>query len=450
MAFHRYGDISLTSSKRDSLLTTATRGVAWSLSASMAVMGLSLSAQIMLGWLLVDHDFGVYAIAMAFHHVFRVCTDGGVGLWLARLSQDEYDRECGQAFWLAGGLSTLVAAIVALLAVPISSLYAEPEIAALLWVLAAAMPINALRATLLPGMQVHLKFRALAQIKFISALARFSLVVALAFAGFGAMSFVIPIFVVTVLEGIAYFVSLRIAVWKTKFDGKWCRRIFGESRWSLAGTLTEALTAQVDYAVLGLVASTEVVGIYFFAYQLTIQLVQLFTESLRRVILPVFARVESGSQAELRGLQISSSFVGVIAAPALLLFATVAEPLESLLWDGRWVAAVLPMQLLALAMPAQLVSVFAEMLTQSRGQFRLWSLAILLRGIVFAVVVFAAGRAAGGENVAQITAWLAAYIAFASLVELLVLFRGIGLDGRLFARRFLPPYAVAVALAVAL
>lgn len=413
----------------------------------MAVMTISLVAQILLGWLLIDRDFGVYAIAMAFHHVFRVCTDGGVGLWLARLSQDEYDRDCGHAFWLASGLSTIVAAIVALLAIPISRLYGEPQIALLLWVLAAAMPINALRIVLLPGLQVHLKFRTLAQVKLISALVRFSMVVGLAFAGFGALSFVIPIVAVTILESLAYFISLQIPVWQTKFRWSKCKRILSESCWSLAGTLTEALTAQVDYAVLGLVATTEVVGIYFFAYQLTIQLVLLFSESLRKVILPVFTRVEEGSEAESRGLRISASFVGIVAAPAMLLLTTVAEPLESLLWNHRWESAVGPMQLLAAVMPAHLVSIFAEMLTQSRGKFRLWAGMILVRGLLFAAVVFGAGAYNSDQDVTRITGWLAAYIGIAAIAEMIVLFRGNRLDWRSFLAGFLPPYLAAASVA---
>jgi O-antigen/teichoic acid export membrane protein len=431
-----------------SLLTTATRGVAWSLSAGIGVMAISLAAQILLGWLLTDHDFGVYAYAVAFYHIFRVCTDGGVGLWLARLSKEEYDRDCGHAFWLASGLSILLGGVVALIARPVSVLYAEPQVAQLLWILAATLPFNALRVVLLPGLQVHLRFQTLATVKFVSALVRYSLVVGLAFAGWGPFSFVIPIAVITLLENVVYLLSLKIPVWRTRFRWSECRRILSESCWSLAGTLPEAVSTQIDYAVLGLVVSTEVVGVYFFAYQLTIQMVMLFSESLRRVILPVFARVESGSEGESRGLGLSASFLGVVAAPAMLLFAAVAEPLEAILWHGRWEPAVVPMQLLAAVMPLHLVSIYAEMLTQSRGRFRMWAAAVLLRGLGFGMAAFVAGTWTGGA-ITDVTRWLAAFIGVASIIELIVLFRGNLLGWPTFLGRFLPPYVISAGLAVA-
>ena len=439
----------LTDGSRDrSLMTMATRGVAWSLSSSVAVMSISLAAQIILGWLLTDHDFGVYAYAIAFYHIFRVCTDGGVGLWLARLRQDEYDRECGHAFWLASSLSVVLAALVAIIAIPVSKLYAEPEVAKLLWVLAAALPFNAIRVVLLPGLQVHLKFQSLAVIKFVSAVVRYSMVVGLAVAGFGPLSFVIPVLVITLLEDVAYFASLRIPVWRTRFSWRNIKRILSESCWSLAGTVPEAIGSQIDYAVLGLVVSTEVVGVYFFAYQLTIQMVMLFSESLRRVILPVFARVERGSEGERRGLRLSSSFLGIVAAPAMLLLVALAEPIETLLWRGRWESAVLPMMLLAAVMPLNLMSIFAEMLVQSRGRFRLWATAVLVRGLLFGVVAYAVGLLTGGTDVGEVTFWLAAYVAAAAVFETIVLLHGIGLNAASFFARFVPPFVVAALLVV--
>ncbi len=336
---------------------------------------------------------------------------------------------------------------MALLARPISWLYGEPLVAPLLWILAGTLPFNALRVVLLPGLQVHLQFQMLATVKFCSALVRYSLIVGLAFAGFGPFSFVIPIVVITLLEDVVYYLALKVRVWRTRFQWSECRRILGESCWSLAGTLPEAVSTQIDYAVLGLVVSTEVVGVYFFAYQLTVQMVMLFSESLRRVILPVFARVESGSDGEVRGLRLSASFLGIVAAPAMLMFAAVAEPLESLLWQGRWQSAVVPMQLLAAVMPLYLVSIYAEMLTQSRGRFRLWASAVLVRGLLFGLAAYLAGTMTGGQDVASVSLWLAVFIGVAGLVEFVYLFRGIELNWQRFLAGFLPTYALAAALA---
>ena len=86
--------------QKQNLTRVAAGGTAWLMGSGASSMLLSLSAQIALGWILSEDDFGLYALAIAVAACLQVFRDGGVSLWLARQKPDEFDQIANQAFWL--------------------------------------------------------------------------------------------------------------------------------------------------------------------------------------------------------------------------------------------------------------------------------------------------------------------------------------------------------------
>jgi O-antigen/teichoic acid export membrane protein len=395
----------------------------------MLVLAASLAAQIYLGRLLSKRDFGIYAIAISFSNMLMVFRDGGVARWLARMPRDEFDTAAPKAICLTYLSSLAVAAAVVVMAFIVGALYALPEITPVMLVLALAFPISAYAVVGLARLQVDLKFQQMATLKFTSGMIRYGLIVLLAFLGFGPMSFAWPVVVVAVFELIMFVWITRMPIQPSAFTLSSAREVFQNSKWSLSGSFSSAIMRQCDYAVLGLIVPTEIVGAYYFAFQLAMQPVNLFGESLRKVILPVFSRIEGDLARENRSLRYAGTFIGLLAAPLLLLLSVTAHPLTEILWQGKWQSAVVPLQLLCLAMPVHLLSVFAEALTQSRGRFRLWTFAILLRGIGLGCVAWLAGTFAN-NNLATIALIMSSYLALSAIVELYVLLRQLKLPPR--------------------
>ncbi len=412
---------------RTTSFATASRGFGWSLMASLLVMLASLVAQFFLGRLLSIRDFGVYAIAISCANMVIVFRDGGVAHWLGRMTADEFQRVRGNAMCLAFTSSLLVGALLATVAYPIGWLYGEPQVSLVLLVLAASFPLGAYAIVGQARLQVELRFETMATIKLVSGYLRYGLTVLLAARGWGPLSFAWPVLFVAAFELVLFAWWTRLPVRGTDFSWSAAGDVFKQSKWSLSGSFSAALLRQCDYAVLGLLVPTSVVGAYYFAFQLAIQPVQLIGESLRKVVLPLFARVAGDAEREQRSLTYAGTLLGIVAAPLMMLLVVTGGPLLELLWGGKWAVSAVPLQLLAFAMPIHLVSVFCESLAQSRGQFRLWTVAVLLRGIGLGIAATLAAAIAGFADINVLTLLLAFYLAVSGLIEAMLLMRWLAL-----------------------
>lgn len=425
------------------LFRTASRGVAWSLVTSVLVIFASLLAHLALGWLLTEAEYGVYALAYASSDFLAVFRDGGVQLWLSRLTPRRFSRIEGHAFWLALGCSIATSLCLLVLAFIAGRVYGDDRITTYILILAGAFPWTAYSSVALAKLQVELKFRSMAAVKLVSALAKHSLVVSLAAMGWGPLSFALAFFGIVFLELAVYFAITQMKPWSVRPSIKWCAWTFRGSRWSLSGSFATAVLRQADYAILGLIATKAIVGYYFFAYQLAMVPLLLFSESLRRVIVPTFSQGFKGADKQKRVLEYAGVFLGGVAVVGLLGLAATAEPLEQILWHGKWAKSVWPIQFLCLAMPLHLAAFVVEMIAQSQGRFRLWTSAVFVRGIGFGVAALIAGWFGGATDPAVVAGVVAVYIAISSIAEIIVVARQLEISAGPLLQQMLPPYACA-------
>ena len=428
---------------------TASRGLSWSFVSSVVALLFSLLAQFALGRLLSKSDFGIYAIAISCSNVFIVFRDGGVNRWLSRMTRDEFDRSAGQAMAVTFVSCFVVAFLICICSIFAGRLYEQPQVTTVMLVLAFGLLISPYSIVGLARMNVDLMFREMAWIKLSSALLRYGLTIYLAFLGFGALSFAWPVVAVTILETILYALTIRMPVDLSKFQFQRIREVLTQSKWSLFGSFSESVVRQCDYAVLGLLVPVDVVGVYFFAFQLAMQPVLLFSESLRKVTMPIFARFANDQDREIRSIKYASLFIGMIAAPALLLLSVTAEPILNLLWGTKWLAAVEPLQILAMVMPFQLLSLFVETLLQSKGLFRYWTFALLIRGVGLGIAAAIATRVTNSTP-GELSAVIGLYLALSAIIEVYWLMKRMRLSSKPIVTSLPIPLISSIIVAVVL
>lgn len=165
------------------------------------------------------------------------------------------------------------------------------------------------------------------------------------------------------------------------------QEIFAEARWSLGGTAASALLRRSDYVVLGLLTPTRFVGVYFFAYQLAFVTVSFIWQALSKVLIPSFGRVADNPRVREGALIGGVQVVSLFATPAAIMLGLIIEPLEELLWNGRWTAAVTPIQIFSLFAATEMCLIVIQMVIQSMGAFRLWTVQVAMRGCGLAAAV---------------------------------------------------------------
>jgi len=130
------------------------------------------------------------------------------------------------------------------------------------------------------------------------------------------------------------------------------------------------MTNRTGYFALGVFHTAPVVGIFFFAYNLSSQTLRIVTFSLSRVMMPIFAHLNDEPRRQLRGCLRASESLVALGLVFCLLQAAVAEPLFRLVFGPKWDAAVPVFQFLCIGLAMRMPEATALSLLKGRGEFR--------------------------------------------------------------------------------
>ncbi len=220
-----------------------------------------------LGWLLGEGDFAVYGTAISLTVFTSALTDGGVQKLLRQ--QSGALRGTGRAGGRGRGrVVGARALILTAFAIVSPELYETDVIRPLVLVLAANVPVTAAAAFMRTRLHIDLRFRAIAIRDASTVFAQGGLTVLLAWLGFGAMSFVLPLLAVTAVEAIVLAAigvqgSSMCEASRSRPCGRSCGRAAGSCSppgavcWSCAATT----------CAMGFVVKKPMLGYDFFGFQ---------------------------------------------------------------------------------------------------------------------------------------------------------------------------------------
>ncbi len=355
--------------------------MSWAAAGTIWAKGASFAAQIVLGYLLTGDEWGVYAIAISVAAFVMTFRDGGVRELLVQRGESEYDNLVGPVFWIALTVNAAIAAFLAATAVVAADFYEQPEVRDLIWVLAATVILDTPAQLLRAKLRIDLRFGLYARLDIISATIRYGGAIVLATQGFGAMSFVLPLPVISVVEWalMAYLTREKLLRHRPEF-ARW-RALLHGVKWLLLGTIAGVFATMGDYTVLGKLVPAGVVGSYYFAFQLSVHASMLAAANVNTVLMPTLVRVGSDLVRQSRATLRALAALSLIASPLSLGLTVVIDPLELLIWDGKWRSAVGAVQILGFMLPIRLSFMLATSSLKARGLFRRWAVLAVVQGL---------------------------------------------------------------------
>ena len=164
-------------------------------------------------------------------------------------------------------------------------------------------------------------------------------------------------------------------------------KVFKEFKWLFIGSIFAALIIKGDYLVLGLMVDIKIIGIYFFAYQLSFSLANLFTASvLWNVLLPEFSNKESLSS---KNIFLSRCLIAllIIFSPLFFLLSYFSEEVIRFIWNSKWEESIVVVKLLLFIMPLRFFPALLRVYLESQGK---WKSSTYLTGISAVGVLIAA------------------------------------------------------------
>jgi len=195
-----------------------------------------------------------------------------------------------------------------------------------------------------------------------------ALTVILAALGAGAYSFAIPIPLVAAVKTIVFWRIAPQPIGRRAMFGRW-KHIFARGLSVVGSRTISTFTSQADLIVLGLVATADRTGLYFFAYRAAVQPLRMLAGSIAGVMQPALSRLNKEPATQTRAALNASRILAFLIMPTCFLQIAVAEPGLHLVFGERWIGAVGVVQLLSLGLAFDAVSWIAGSMILSQGRF---------------------------------------------------------------------------------
>jgi PST family polysaccharide transporter len=369
-------------------------GFFWLMAQTVGSKAINMAGQVALAWLLSPADFGLVGLAYTVTAFAGLIQQAGLREILIH-RHHHFNRWVNPAFWMALTLGG-VGALVMVAAAPLAAwMYDEPPLVGLVLVLALAAPVSGLDAVADAKLSSELRFGYLAAVKWVSAVVQMGLSVVFAFGRMGPYAFVLPVPIVAVLRLVLLWLVARPKIRGNPHLRRW-KYLLTDSTTLFFASFFVMLTWQGDYMVLGMMHDAKTVGIYFFAFNLSIQTMQVLTNNLAGVLFPALSKLQQDPVYQTRIFLRASQLLAVVGAPLCLLQAALAGPVMALLFNSWWYPAIRVLQLLSLGMAVRLVASAGGSLMQAQGRFGAYLLTNAVNAVVFLSMV------AGGSWLGQV------------------------------------------------
>jgi O-antigen/teichoic acid export membrane protein len=431
------------------LTRSAARGAGLTLIASLAGRVAAALAQIVTGLYLLPDEFGYYASAIGLLTVAGLFRGGSIQMYLGTLAPTRRRYRTGTVFWVSMGLY-LVGVIPLLAAAPAIARHLDaPSVVPLVWITIGSMLQAPIRSVLRSRLNTRFRFGAGALAQVVNDGIVSVLTIVLAITLKSAMALAIPVFV----GGVAELLMLAVMTRPDRTDFVPHRRfvlpVLHQLRWLIAVSAMMSLWTSGDYFIAQFLVPTAILGAYYFGYQIAVQPGRLFNVTMMNVLVPLVRKVAHDpvrmrsalrKMLGLGGFAITLMNVGMLA---------LIEPVERLVWGGRWADVVQAVQVLTIGLS------FASLFSVATSPFmaeRRYRDALLCNGLrAVGIIAGAAIGSAIGGTVDTIAAWVSGLMTVTSILGIAWIVRGYGVPAvpmiAFMARCTVPAILAAIAAA---
>jgi O-antigen/teichoic acid export membrane protein len=333
---------------QDELDTRIMRSTAWAVLGYGGANALGLVTTLVLARLLAPDDFGVIALAVALLAVAQIAQDSGLGAALIVHRGDM--RRAAAAVAVFSPLVGIALYIVFVVAAPgAASFFDEPRLTDVVRVMALVLVLRGLTIMPLALLERQMRFGPITAIELGAGVAQASTAIALAFAGAGLWSLVGGHFAfgsVKVLLSWSYS-PLRPSPFEARVET--LRELMRYGRHVGVANLINYGNANSQGIVVGRVLGATPLGYYAIASRLAYMPVSVVGNVVGRGVFAALSHV-GDDPARFRQIWIENiQRLALLAIPAGIALALVADPLVLTLLGESWEPAIRPLQLLALS-----------------------------------------------------------------------------------------------------
>ena len=310
----------------------------------------SFATKLILARLLVPEYFGLVGMAVVFTGLIKMIERLGIESALVQRPDDELtdvDLYTGHLGAILVGIGFYFAVVLPG-APAVAWFYEQPELTAIVIVLAIPVLIEPFATFTKVSLKRRLQFKELAKIEIFATFSGAIVAITMAFMGAGVWALVAQWVVFSTLET----VSLRLLYAsppKAEFSLSALRRLLVFGGYITGQRIFTFISKQADYLIVGKLVGAASLGAYTIAFLLTDAIRSKLMAVMSRVLFPAYSRIqhdlEKLNQYYLGSIRVNTLMV----APILCSLFIYGEELLLYGFGEEWSEAVAPLQLLAVA-----------------------------------------------------------------------------------------------------
>ena len=416
------------------------RGVSWSALQRLGSQAVQGVVFLVLARLLAPKDFGLLSLALVYVNFLQIFVEQGVGD--AVIQRPEIPPGfVDTAFWINWLSGVAFCGIGWAAADGAARLFGQPELAPILRSLSWLFPVTALTIVPLCLLRRALRFRALAVCTLLQTACGGAAAVFLAARGAGIWSMVGQQYV---SAGVALAATAFATDWRPRFVLR--RGYLKELVWfggNVSGVnLLNLFNRQADNLIIGYFLGPVALGYYAIAYQILVNVSNLFVGTINSIALPLFARLQHDSAQFQATILRLTALTCAVSAPVFYGLSALAPATLTLFFGDKWTDSAPCLQVLCLIGLLYAGFYFHGPILTSLGKPQ-WNLFLNALQAAGNCVAFLIGVRWGIVGVA------AAYVARAYLmapIHLWVLRREAGVEVAGYVRQFLPAGAASLVM----
>jgi teichuronic acid exporter len=327
------------------LQRTFLKGIAWSGAARWSGQALTWAATLVVARLLTPEDYGIVAMATVIHGFVTILSEFGVGVTVVTL-RGLSPLQIAQFNTLAALLGTAGFAAMAAFAPAIAVFFGRTALVPVIVAMGTTFLVSGLRTLPSALLQRDLRFGLLGALEAIQAIVGASVTLTAAWAGWGYWAIVAG-----ALAASVSWTSMLVAVRPSSFA--WPRRhVLGDAltftRHQVTGSVAWYCYSNADFVVAGRMLGAHDLGLYTMAWTLA----RVVPERIANIVIrltPAYFAAVSDNRASLRPWVCGvAEGIALICFPLLVGLSITADDALRVVVGPQWIAAVLPLRLLAL------------------------------------------------------------------------------------------------------
>lgn len=423
-------------------------GLSWLMVATIVVKLASFANIAILGGLLAKGDFGIFGTAIGIAALVNVLRDGGVRRILIQKGIHRFDGLVGPIYTWTLMFNLLAAAILCAMGPLLARIHDDPQYVMVMVTLGIAAGIYGPSLIYRSKLAMQYRYKSVAAMNASGSIVRYVAMISLALGGAGPLTFTWSLVISAAFEWVYGLYLTRDPLVRFNPKVRLWPAIWARAKWLLLGAVALALLRQGDFLVLGFLLHENVMGVYVFAYMIGDQVMSLLASNLQQVLMPTLAAFQHDTKRHVDSILRVSGALTLVAAGFAGGIAVTFDPLQEIIWQGKWAGAVPAVQALSLCFALRLLVTVQESALSSTGRFRTQCFALLCQGLGMAAVALVGGLLFP-ENPGMIAAGIGLYFVLGVTGVAAWSLRAAGVPVLSFLKAVLHPWGLLTALALA-